>query len=76
MGQDYNFFKEQLQSYVRQLAHQHPTLLQIIYECPCKIERKEYHHFDYFRAYEVIKLCARCHGLEHRRLNKKAENDD
>lgn len=40
----------------------------IIYECKCKIGKKVNHHFDYYRPFEVIKLCHRCHVTEHYRL--------
>ena len=52
------------------MANQYPYLVKILYECPCISEKKVKHHFDYSRPYEVILLCNKCHGLEHKRLNK------
>lgn len=44
--------------------------VQIIYECPCEVERKHKHHWNYEKPLEVMLLCPQCHGAEHRRLNR------
>lgn len=49
------------------LAERHPEALTITYECPCDAEKQK-HHFDYERPLEVMLLCRKCHGAEHRRL--------
>ena len=46
----------------------HPEKTKILYECPCDIDKKVHHHFDYNRPREVIKLCRSCHMKEHKRL--------
>ena len=51
------------------LVHRFPTRVQVLYECPCEKDRKEKHHFDYARPYEVLLLCEKCHKAEHSRLH-------
>ena len=52
-----------------ELCKQYPTLVKVLYECPCDKESKHNHHFDYSRPFEVIRLCNICHRKEHGRLN-------
>ena len=44
--------------------------INVLYECSCLTEKKEYHHFDYSKQKDVIKLCRSCHKKEHNRLRK------
>ena len=66
---DYQYTKHSLEELARNLVHANPQMVQIIYECPCGMDNKVLHHFDYFRPYMVLKLCTKCHGSEHKRLN-------
>lgn len=50
------------------LSGQYPHLLTVLGECNCNIEKKQNHHPDYSKPFEVIRLCTKCHGAEHRRL--------
>jgi len=49
-------------------ARYHKNDLIILYECPCPGNSKHYHHPDYSKPLEVIRLCHKCHRLEHKRL--------
>jgi hypothetical protein len=44
--------------------------LDIIYECSCNNKIKIYHHFNYDRPLEVIRMCKSCHRKEHGRLDR------
>lgn len=51
--------------------------LNVLYECKCISQDKVYHHPNYQKPKEVIKLCHSCHKLEHSRLRtltKKRES--
>lgn len=50
------------------LATRFPEHIFILYECRCTSEVKHNHHFDYSRPFEVIRLCPKCHRIEHKRL--------
>ncbi len=50
--------------------------INIIYECPCKKEKKHNHHFNYDRPLEVMRLCVSCHKKEHSRLNAQSDLSD
>jgi len=63
----------EIQTLVQHLIHENPEMVQIIYECPCHVEKKELHHWNYFEPYQVMKLCRSCHAIEHGRLKKIAD---
>lgn len=48
----------------------HNQKINVIYECPCKKEKKHRHHFDYDRPCDVLLLCVSCHRKEHSRLHQ------
>lgn len=52
----------------KDLVYARPDLVTVLYECPCKVEQKHNHHFDYERPYDVIRLCMKHHMVEHKRL--------
>jgi hypothetical protein len=55
-------------SKARALANSYPNLLVIKGECSCDVEKKQKHHPDYSKPFEVVILCASCHAAEHARL--------
>lgn len=57
----------------QRLVYNHPDRINIISECPCNNTNKVYHHFDYSKPYDVIKLCLVCHKAEHKRLRSLAD---
>ena len=67
--------RAEIEAYARYLMNQNPEQVQIFYECPCDTVIKVNHHFNYFRPYEVIRLCNKCHGLEHKRINGLRKNN-
>jgi len=53
------------------LCKANPGKVIVLYECSCEPDKKKHnHHFDYSRAFEVIRLCERCHVSEHNRLHE------
>lgn len=38
------------------MCRRYPERIKILYECKCRDRKKENHHFDYERIYEVIKI--------------------
>jgi hypothetical protein len=57
--------KKKVQAATR--AKLHPEWVEILYTCPC-VEKKENHHPNYKKPFEVWKLCHTCHMREHKRL--------
>jgi hypothetical protein len=60
----------------RSLAYQYPNKLNILFECPCETDRKERHHPDYSKPFDVHLLCKKCHEkipspTKKKKLNKK-----
>jgi hypothetical protein len=53
------------------LMNYHKEKVNIMGECECSSEKKVRHHPDYNKPYDVIKLCPKCHGKEHSRMNKE-----
>jgi len=56
----------------KRLAYENPSLVKVLYECPCNIKEKQNHHPDYLKPLEVYKLCRSCHLAEHERLRALA----
>jgi len=52
------------------LANRHSKKLVILYECEHK-EKKQKHHPDYDKPYEVELLCCKCHGKRQRQISNK-----
>ena len=50
-----------------------PDRVRIHRECQCSGVKKEYHHFDYYRPWDVMLLCKKCHGEQHH-LERSANN--
>ena len=53
----------------RTLANQFPEKLNIVWECACN-GRKEKHHFDYNKAFDIFLACKKCHWWFHKTINK------
>lgn len=53
------------------ITQSHSKDVEVIYECRCVSGKKQNHHFDYSRPYEVIRLCVECHIAEHKRRDPK-----
>ena len=68
-----NHIRHEIKQLAQQLIHDNPEMVSVIYECPCKKDKKELHHFDYFNPYQVLKLCRSCHAKEHGRLKRIVE---
>jgi hypothetical protein len=48
--------------------HEKTPQYNILYECKCNTKIKVYHHPDYSKFQDVVRLCNTCHQLEHKRL--------
>ena len=54
----------------------YPEKIKILYECRCKTNKKDHHHFDYKRMFEVYLLCRKCHMAEHQRIEPGYNSND
>lgn len=52
------------------LAFEHPEKVTVLSTCKCDVSKKQNHHPDYSKPFDVIKLCPRCHIMEHIRLKR------
>jgi hypothetical protein len=50
------------------LVARFPDRVRIHFECS-HVGKKEHHHFDYYRPWDVMLLCKTCHGVENARLH-------
>lgn len=64
--------QKKLEDAVRLLLAKHPQKIRIIYECSCSVDGKVDHHFNYRFPFDVIRLCNKCHQIEHARLRRLA----
>lgn len=55
-------------------ARYYAERVDILYECRCKTDYKENHHYDYDRPYQVIRLCPKCHKEWHNKLRNLNKN--
>jgi len=58
---------------VHLLVFRHPEKINITHECLCSDSNKEYHHADYSKPFDVMKMCRPCHKAEHKRLRLLAD---
>jgi len=64
-------------SKAQDLCKKNPEKVIVLYECSCEADSKKHnHHFDYSRIFEVVRLCERCHIIEHNRLRKLEKEAD
>ena len=50
------------------LAGRYPERLIIKGECSCDVKKKQKHHPDYSKPFEVVMLCSNCHGAQHKKF--------
>lgn len=47
---------------IHYLLHRHPEKVIVLRECECDHPKKQKHHPDYSKPFEVELLCPKCHG--------------
>ena len=52
------------------MVYKYPERVVVLYVCPCDVENKIKHHFDYSRPFEVYLLCHKCHTWFHGRIRR------